>query len=186
MTAVEVTRHIVSIAGRVADTVSGAALPGAVVSIVDGPTLARTHSRADGYYWFLDLPPGVYQLEGAIPRLGSRYGTGRTGTVRVWDTRDPDGRIRLEPADIALPPTRIHGRVTRQADSSPVPSARVRLRGDTAADVTAADGRYAIEGLVAGSPTVEVAAPAVVTALVHVNLTAGQDKVVDIALVQAT
>jgi len=147
--------------------------------------LDRTSTRRDGSYWFPDLPSGLYRLEVGVPRLGSRYGTAQTGSIRVWATRDPSGRIKLDPAGVTLSPTRIAGRVTNQIDNQPVAGATVRLRGDTRVMRTDADGRYLLAGLVQGTPTVEVSARTFVTATRATSLAAGQAQTVDVQLTPA-
>jgi hypothetical protein len=206
VTGPEVTTHALSIAGQVTDAVTGAPIPGARVAIVQGPAafeawrailaggpgweqsperLDLTSTRADGSYRFLDLPAGLYRLEGSAPHLGSRYGTTRTGSIRVWATRDAAGRIKLDPGDVALPPTRIHGRVTNQADGQPIAGAKVRLRGDSKVVLTGSDGGYVLAGLLQGTPTIQVSARNFTTATQAVSLTSGQDQSVDIPLTPA-
>lgn len=206
MTGRETTSHALSIAGRMADAMTGAPIPAARVTIVQGPAafealrailaagpeweqtserLDRTWTRPDGSYRFLDLPAGLYRLEGSAPYLGSRYGTTQTGSIRVWATRDPAGRIKLDPGDVELPPTRIHGRVTNQVDGEPIAGAKVRLRGDIEVALTGADGGYVLAGLVQGTPTVQVSARSFVTATKATSLAPGQDQSVDISLTPA-
>lgn len=193
----------VSIAGRVTDGVTGAAIPGARVEIVKGPKtfetrrrilandpawerkkerLDRTFSQADGIYVLVNLPSGLYRLQVTAPAPSSRYATAETGFIRVWATRDPEGRIKLDPADVILSPTRIHGRVTRADTGQPVAGARVRLRGDINVVRTDAEGGYALANLVASSPTLEVSAPSFEVASQKVTLEAGQDQKVDVVL----
>jgi hypothetical protein len=193
----------VSIAGRVTDLVTGAPIPGARVEIVKGPPafetkrrvlandpdwerkaerLDRTFSQTDGIYLFVNLPTGLYRMRVTAPPPSSRYATVETGPVRVWATRDPKGRIKLDPADVALSPTRIHGQVTHAVTGQPVAGAKVRLRGDTHVVRTDAEGGYALTNLVASSPTLEVSAANFVTASQEVSLEAGQDRSVDVVL----
>lgn len=170
----------VALAGQVTDGVSGKPIAGAVVEIVDRPE--RTVSRPDGIFFFLDLPADSYRLRVIAPQLGTRYGTVETDAVQVEDGRDAAGRVKVAKADVKLPPTRIHGQVTRSDNAQPIVGAKVRLRGDTTVVRTDADGRYALTGLVAGNPTLEVSAANFVTASQAVELGAGQDLTVDIAL----
>jgi len=202
----EVATCALAIAGRVTDAVTGEPVPAARVTIASGPPafearrgvltagpgwerlaerLDRTWTRPDGSYRFLDLPAGLYRLEVVTPSLGSRYGTAQTGPIRVWATRDAAGRIKLDPGDVALAPTRIGGTVVNQADGKPVAGARVRLRGDTEVALTDVDGRYALVGLVQGTPTVEVSARNFVTATRATSVTAGQAQTVDVGLTPA-
>lgn len=199
-------RRAVSIAGRVSDAVSGAPLGGALIAILDGPPafvtraailaadparsgrgpgLERAVSRPDGLYFFCNLPAGNYRLQIGAPRLGSRYGEVVLSAVRVFAARSTDGRLRLDQADAALPPTRISGRVTRSDTGQPVARARVRLRGDSAVAETDDDGRFQLNGLVAGSPTIEVTAAGFATFTRASNLGPGQARVVDMALTPA-
>jgi hypothetical protein len=193
----------VSIAGRVTDSVTGTAIARARVEILKGPPafetkrrilandagwehkeerLDRTFSQVDGIYVLVNLPPGLYRLRVTAPPPTSRYASQEIGSVRVWATRDDEGRIKLDPADVALPPTRIHGQVTHAATGEPIDRAKVRLRGDTNVVRTDAQGGYALANLVASSPTLEVSAPGFKTASQKVSLEAGQDQNVDVVL----
>jgi hypothetical protein len=192
-----------SIAGQVTDGVTGAAISGARVQIVKGPKtfdakrrilandpgwerkkerLDQTFSQADGIYVLTNLPSGLYRLQVTAPAPSSRYATAETPFIRVWATRDPEGRIKLDPANVVLSPTRIHGRVTRADTGQPVEGARVRLRGDINVVRTDAEGGYALANLVASSPTLEVVAANLVTASQALSLEAGQDLEVNVVL----
>lgn len=199
MSELTIIRRAVSIAGMVTDSVTGRPIGGALIEIVTGPaaflsmraTLARDpawerqaerldrrRSRPDGLYAFSDLPPGSYELRVSAPGQGSRYGAASLPAVLVTTEREPSGRIRLAPADAALAPTRLSGRVLRGDTSprQPAVGARVRLRGDTTVVRTAADGRFTLSGLNAGSPTLEVVAQGYQTLTRAVTLTAGQEE----------
>ncbi|MCP4514516.1 MAG: carboxypeptidase regulatory-like domain-containing protein, partial [Delftia sp.] len=90
-------RHQAAIAGRVSDAQTGAAIAGSQVVISAGPEtfqkgLAlkarqygeswdslperpdRAYTAADGYYRFINLPPGDYALTALLPGSGTRYG----------------------------------------------------------------------------------------------------------------
>src|SRR5947209_8433343 len=105
---VEVVRHRVVIAGRIADALSGQPLAGARVEITGAPaaftsllalramagdrwaTLAerpdRTSTARDGHFHFLDLPAGAYTLTVSLPDAGSRYGTATLPLTLVADS----------------------------------------------------------------------------------------------------
>ena len=195
--------HKVSIAGKVTDEATGAPAPGALVEIVRGPPsfrsrrdlLAqqpgwgqknqrydRTLARSDGSYYFVDLPNGVYRLEASAPAMGTRYGKQTTGSVRVWAGRDPIGRVKLSPADMALPATHVHGRVTNRDTGAAIAGAKTKLRGDDRVIAADKDGRYVLGPLTAGSPTLEASAKGFQTAYQGVRLTPGRKSEVNLAL----
>lgn len=118
-------RRAVVISGRVTDAVTHAPLAGALVEIVNGPAaflaqrapllrnpqwaqqaerLDRRLTRPDGRYYFMDLPAGLYHLRITLPQPAGRYGETNLTGVRVWATREPNGRVKLDPADATLPP----------------------------------------------------------------------------------
>jgi hypothetical protein len=192
-----------SIAGQVTDLVTGRPIAEARVEILKGPQafetkrrilandpgweakserLDRAFSQTDGIYLFVNLPAGLYKMRVTGPPPSSRYATVETPFVRVWATRDEAGRVKLDPADVALSPTRIHGQITRADTGQPVEGARVRLRGDTNVVRSDPEGQYALDNLVASNPTLEVTAAKLITASQAVNLEAGQDLSVDVVL----
>lgn len=177
----EGTRRQVAIAGRVTDRQTGQAIAGADVSVknADQKLVANSRTAADGHYHVMDLADGEYTLEASVPAAGSRYGTAQ-GQATV--ERDTEHRIKMAVTDFDLPPTRIHGRVTDHDTHQPIAGASVRLRGDTQIMLTDADGRYALDGLVKGNPTVEVSASKYTMTWQDTSLTAGQDQTVDVEL----
>lgn len=199
----QLIRHAVSIVGTVTDALSHAPIVGALIEITAGPPAFearraaldadpalqqaaerpdRRLSRADGSYFFLDLPAGDYTLKVSAPRLGTRYGTASLAPVHMAEARDEGQRLAPVHVDAALPPTRIRGQVTRSDSGQPVAGAKVRLRGDNRVALTDGDGRYLLSDLVAGAPTVEVSAKHFAGAALPVDLKAGQEQVMDIGL----
>ena len=196
-------RHVVSIAGVVRDKANKARLANALVEIIEGPPafqaivnackanpawqnrrdrIDRTWSQADGIFTFVDLPPGAnYRLRISIPSLGTQYGTVEIDALEVKQPMEYQP-IPVTRADVALPPTRIHGVVTDQATSEPLAGARARLYGDTQIVVTTDNGVYELTRLVKGAPTLEVTAAKFVTVVKKVELAAGQDRIEDIQL----
>ncbi|HEX9374026.1 MAG TPA: carboxypeptidase-like regulatory domain-containing protein [Roseiflexaceae bacterium] len=203
-----IIRRAVSITGQVTDALTGAPIAGALVEIAQGPpefqamlaTLAsdpgwdrrperldRRPCRADGRYAFVGLPVGDYDLRASAPLLGSRYGAATLSKVHVYPATErlPNGRIKLDPADAALSPTRVRGTVRRGGPDAPIARARVRLVGDTNVTLTNDLGEYLLVGLVAGAPTLEVSAKAFVTAYNPITLSAGLEVTLNVVLASA-
>lgn len=143
--------HRAAIAGRVVQQGSGKPLAGARVQITDGPdALCST----DGFYRFLNLPPGQYTLTASLPGSGSRYGT-KAETVTLGD--DGQGNAVRETVDLALPPTTIQGKVKDQSDQA-VKLAEVRVQGSGESAWSDAQGNYVLRGVEAGSRRITVSA----------------------------
>jgi hypothetical protein len=177
VTAWEVARHQVAIAGRVTDRQTSRPLAGVRVRITAAPAaftawlntyalqygdrwaaLAerpdQTWTAADGHFHFLDLPDGAYTLVASLPSAGTRYGTIQaTATV----VRDAGGHVTLAAADMGVPPTTLKGQVTGQG-ATPVVLAEVRVQGSGERAFTDAQGRYLLTGLEVGSRKVTVTA----------------------------
>jgi Carboxypeptidase regulatory-like domain len=124
MSGFEVTRHVVSIAGKVTDAADRTPVVGARVAITRWPTPERQAlfdmltanedwalqanrpdvqlSGADGRYIFLDLPAGDYELKVDPPDPRNQLETlfPLKVTVRV----DSGGHATFTPADAPLPP----------------------------------------------------------------------------------
>jgi hypothetical protein len=206
-----VIRHVVSIAGCVREQARAETPPsprdgdrrlaGALIEIIAGPpefdrlvtTWAldparrgarpgRTISQADGIYFFTDLPPGAYRLRVSAPQHGSRFGTVETGEVGVPPAPASGQPVAVRRVDVDLPSTRVRGVVTRSDSGASVPGGLVRVRGDPQTTHTDEAGRYELRHLVQGSPTMEISAPNLVSTRRTVQLSAGQEQVLDIQL----
>jgi len=147
-----VAHHYVSICGKVIDEVTRTPIARAEVRLVrvprefktrldllakyDGVEWAKrnqrpdkTVSRADGLFYFLDLPDGKYEVRAVLPNCGKRYGA---ATQKKDVTRgELSGLKTLQDvwAVLALPPTGIKGKIIDAARKTGVLMAEVRLKG---------------------------------------------------------
>jgi hypothetical protein len=178
----ETVRHKASIAGYVADAVTGLPVPGAVVTVTEKNLRATT--RSDGFFYFLDLEAGSYTLNVSAPLAGSRYGVVEAAGIRVQNA--PDGRAIIDPkATIATPPTKLTGTVTQSSDGTAVKGAVVQLLGSQSKAVSDKDGKYFLTGITAGSPNVQASVPGFVTTVQKATLTAGQETMMNFSLVKS-
>jgi hypothetical protein len=139
--------HRVSIWGKVIDTLTQKPIAGADVRLTKMPaafakTLERlakyaghertiraqrpdrTRSRADGLFYFLDLPDGDYEIRALVPNCARRYGEERQQKkVSRADT------LKGMWVGLALQPTVIRGRIYDAAEKTGVVMAEVRLKG---------------------------------------------------------
>jgi hypothetical protein len=168
----ETIRHRAAIAGYVTDAHTGQTISGALVELA-GQNL-QTETRADGFYYFLDLPAGQYEVNVTIPRLKIVYGTTSVASVDVKN--DPAGRPLFDTkANIGIKSTTLVGQVKRSDNDQPIEKAKVELRGSAARASTDREGRYALFGLQKGEPTVRVSAAGYEPISQKVTLIAGQE-----------
>lgn len=145
-------RHRVSIWGKVTDAVTQKPIADAEVTLTKMPpkfeeTLERlaryagsdwerksqrpdrTRSRADGLYYFLDLPDGEYEISALLANCGRRYSQERQNKKVSRGKPKRTGQEELKDmwAGIALRPTSIRGRIV-DADKKGIVMAEVRLR----------------------------------------------------------
>lgn len=101
----ETTRRQVTMGGRVLDDgdkpVRGAAVtvtarPAEAPSEEGGHTWAGYLAKADGIYYFLDLPAGTYTVRAVHGRSGA------VGEETVSVPPSEDGRVRMAVADVKL------------------------------------------------------------------------------------
>ena len=188
-------RRQATVVGRITDLASGAPIAAAQVTVTSQQpsfrdwlalkALAhgggwdrlalrpdRTLSADDGRFCFIDLPDGTYTLTAAWVTRGSRYGTS-TGTATV--ARGIDGTVKLATVDLALPSTRVSGRVSAKpangnATETPVAMAEVWIKGGGEATFTDAQGLYVLAGVEPGQRTVRVRANGLAAAEARVTL----------------
>jgi hypothetical protein len=89
------------------------------------PGMDRRITRPDGWFYFVDLPPGPYQLEASVPGSAMGYGLAQAQVEVVEGVANPftQSRVTLE-----LAPTTLQGKVVSGADpTEPVGMARVQI-----------------------------------------------------------
>ncbi|MDZ8105307.1 MAG: carboxypeptidase-like regulatory domain-containing protein [Nostoc sp. DedQUE12a] len=155
-------RHQVAIAGQVSDEKTGQTIQGATVEIIKMPDKFsnklevlkklygsewenfpkrpdKTTTTIDGYFYFLDLPEGIYKLSASLPSAGTRYQQRvESQELKVLNHQGNNlDKVVMVKADITLVPTGIEGYVT--ADSSPLVMAKVWIEGSS--EFTFSDNR---------------------------------------------
>ena len=174
-------RHAVSIAGKVTDVLKapdkrGRPIAGAELELLDGPEefqttvkirnsdplwqqrkerLNRTVSRADGLFYFLNLPPGgPYRIQVRVPDLSTRYGKPvypkaiEDPQIIVPPTPEsPASRVKVCWVNIALVSTGVTGKVITISSGAEKPVARATVRIQDVKTETEDDGTFSIDGL---------------------------------------
>lgn len=160
--------HQVAIAGQVSDKETGETIGKAIVEITAMPekfktkrslqalqygseweNLAkrcdRTTTAIDGFFYFIDLPPGEYTLTASLPSAAARYKIAET-TVTLPPSNDNSSQPKFAVANLALSPSGIRGKVT---DSQGVAIARVNVKilGSGESTVTDDKGEFQLIGL---------------------------------------
>ncbi len=153
-------KHRAAIAGHVTDAITSEGILGAAVEVV-GKNL-RTQTREDGFFYFVDLEKGQYDLSVLVPqRSRSCYGGSDnepTGMI-TGVTVESDGKpIFDQKANVALSPTSLVGLVKRSDNALPIPNAIVKLLGSEIQTLTHKDGKYLLSGVPAGNYTIQVSA----------------------------
>lgn len=183
-------KHRAAIAGHITDAITGKEISGAAVEVVGKNLITLT--REDGFFYFVNLEKGQYELSILVPQ-GSRssYGgnddepTARISGVAVENEPDrPDGKpgkpIFDLKANVSLDPTRLVGSVKRSDNANPIPKAIVKLRGSEIQTLTDDKGQYFLSGL--PSPvklTIQVSAKEIATTSQQVTLESGKQQSLD-------
>lgn len=161
--------HRVSIWGKVTDAVTQKPIAGAEVTLTKMPaefkkTLGRlaqyagnewaersqrpdrTRSRADGLYYFLDLPDGDYEIRALLPNCGKRYGEVREKKKVSGVGQNKSGQEALKGmwVGLALHPTVIRGRIADAAKKTGILMAEVRLKGSGERAFSGARGEFTL------------------------------------------
>ncbi|MGL5062582.1 MAG: carboxypeptidase regulatory-like domain-containing protein [Microcoleus sp.] len=160
-------RHQVAIAGQVSDKETGLTIGNAIVEITAMPDafekkrslqalsygsewerLAkrcdRTTTAIDGFFHFIDLPPGEYTLTASLPGAANRYKTAQTKVI--LPSRDNLNQPKFAVANLTLSPAGIRGKVT---DLEGVAIVRVNVKIPDSGESTVTDdkGKFEFIGL---------------------------------------
>lgn len=179
--ALERIRHRAALVGRVVDALSGQPMPQAEVRLAGGPpvwkervaamalvggrALDATTADAEGFFKFIDLPAGAYQVTARVG--GKRYAAATLpASVTVADATV---------LELPLAPTALTGVVRANTPAGPLAMARVRALGSGESTYTDANGAFTLSPLEPGTDRrFEVSAQRYVTAMHTVSLPAGQ------------
>lgn len=194
--------HQVAIAGQVRDRETSQPIHKARVKIVGMPDslktklalkakqygaewenlperLDQTYSKIDGFFHFLDLPEGKYQLAVSLPGTGTRYGEAQK---EVEICHDGD-KIKLTAADISLPPTALKGAVTN-TDNIPLVMAKIQVVGSGEYIFSDGEGKYLLTALEGSGTnrTVQVSVQGYQLSSQDVQLNRGETQILDFKL----
>jgi hypothetical protein len=176
--ACQVARHRVAIAGRVADGESGKPVEEAEVRVTEMPAAFKkslelaalqygkqwplmidrpdkTWTRADGLFYFLDLPNGKYSLRASLPNQRKRYGVAHE---KATVSRDANGEVKVAWINLGLHPTTVKGKVTGTHHKNGVVMAEIRVKGSGERAFSDAEGQYVLSAIEPGKRTVLVLA----------------------------
>lgn len=98
--------------------------------------LERKQTRPDGWFYFVNLPAGVYQLQAFLPGAKTRYSTAE-GTIEVFPESEKDflkserdidffDKINLE---LKLKPTTLLGKITSADLTEAIAMVKVQIDG---------------------------------------------------------
>ena len=153
-------KHRAAIAGHVTDAITSGGILGATVEVV-GKNL-HTKTREDGFFYFVDLEKGQYDLSVLVPQ-GSRScygGSDNEPTKTITGTIvESDGKPIFDlKANVRLSPTSVVGYVKRSDNALPIPNAIVKLLVSEIQIFTDKDGKYILSGVPTGNYTIQVSA----------------------------
>lgn len=174
-------KHRAAIAGYVTDAITGKGILDAVIEVV-GKNL-RTLTREDGFFYFVDLEKGQYELSILVPQASrSCYGgSDNEPTARIPGIAvESDGKPIFDmKANVALSPARLFGLV-RDEQNNPIPNAIVKLRGSEVQTLTDNNGQYFLSGLPLGVKlTIQVSGTGIATTSAEVTLEPGKQQNLD-------
>jgi len=159
-----------------------------IPAVLEAPSSEFCWTQQDGVFYFADLLPGDYSVAARAVLLRSQYGE-LPAPLTVSVAATPAGPpVAVAQADMVLPPTRVHGVVTRIDTGDPVAGANVRLLSSSTYVRSLDDGAYAIAPLIGGppdrpiTPTLEVIAPKFIAFRQRIQLIAGKDLEVAVGL----
>lgn len=158
----------------------------------------RTQTRADGSFYFTDLPAGFYQLEASLPMAGSRYGqiildVEIKETPSSLDSSETSVFSDILKLKFELPPTTLLGKVIDAVNQEPIKMAKVHCSENKSQTLTSGHlqqnqqqaWNYRLVGLELASPTLTLnfSASGYTQQQQHVVLKPGEIKQCDVQLV---
>lgn len=165
----DIVRHQVAIAGQVSDKETGLTIGNAIVEITAMPekfktkrslqalqygseweTLLkrcdRTTTAPDGFFYFIDLPPGEYTLTASLPSAATRYKQAKTTVTLPPPPEDIPNSPKFTLANLTLSPSGIRGKVTDLQDVA-IARVNVKILGSGESTTTDGQGNYQLIGL---------------------------------------
>lgn len=159
--------------------------------------LGRTQTTRDGWFYFKDLPGGVYQLEASFPSAKTSYSPVQL-TLEIGPENRENSACQVSPFDrigveFNLQPTTLLGKVTSLDDREAIGMAKVQIQGSSNYTLTAneltptkqGDWNYRLVGIAARDTplTVIVSARGYLTQQEEITLQTGDVKSLDFQLV---
>lgn len=169
-----IARHRVALCGKVVDGLTQGPLAGAEVTITEKPAafsrrLAllsaadmekwktrverpdRTRSRADGLFYFLDLPDGEYGLTAVLPNCGRRYApaeqkakVSRAALDKFDQQNNMAAKLESMWIKLSLQPTAVRGKVVDAERSTTITLAEVRMKASGERTFSDAQGDFVL------------------------------------------
>jgi hypothetical protein len=99
----------------------------------------------NGYFYFVDLPPGEYLLEASLPGSGTRYSKVQK---KVKISHSVNGKNSTMMANMVLSPTGIKGTISEVNDPKKVIlNAKIQVQGSPESAISNQKGNYHLLGL---------------------------------------
>ena len=168
MLEMRISNQQIAIAGRVIQGETEQIISGAMVEIIEMPEKLKTilslkmlqygsqwekmNDRPDrkittsnGYFHFINLPPGDYILEASLPTSGTRYNTVKK-TVKV--SSSVNGNLATTMTNLVIVPTGIKGKITDADEpNKTIINAKVQIQGSQEITFSDRQGNYQLLGL---------------------------------------
>ena len=168
MLEMRISNQQIAIAGRVIQGETEQIISGAMVEIIEMPEKLKTilslkmlqygsqwekmNDRPDrkittsnGYFHFINLPPGDYILEASLPTSGTRYNTVKK-TVKV--SSSVNGNLATTMTNLVIVPTGIKGKITDTDEpNKTIINAKVQIQGSQEITFSDRQGNYQLLGL---------------------------------------
>jgi len=142
-----------TLAGAIADSVSGAPLSGVLIEVLNGMIVVTSGMSSGGAYSIPNISPGTYDV---------RASAGFYETKLITDVTIIAQQIVTENFELAANWGYIAGLVTDSVTSEPISGVLVEVIDSLAtegSDVTTVDGLYLVDSLIAGFYYIEASGP---------------------------